>query len=197
MRVPYAVYLCAVEDIDVRQMRGNNSQLTAAGGVCSNCCLSCWPLHASGSTVSIPRVCLATSISLAFKVAGRHAVSSGCIAVNNKRCMHCAGIIMTEAGVYDNSSAATQAACRTDQTDVLKNTPWFRCEHICMPLPRMAHLRSSYVLLTGYVNLLVLLNGYMYLACAPVSSTLHVPLRDAGSHTRASGAPSSSPGAAC
>ncbi len=36
------------------------------------------------------------------------------------------GIIMTEAGVYDNSSAATQAACRTDQTSVLKNTPWFR-----------------------------------------------------------------------
>jgi len=36
------------------------------------------------------------------------------------------GIIMTEAGVYDNSSAATQAACRTDQTSVLKSTPWFR-----------------------------------------------------------------------
>ncbi len=33
---------------------------------------------------------------------------------------------MTEAGVYDNSSAATQAACRTDQTSVLKSTPWFR-----------------------------------------------------------------------
>ena len=35
-------------------------------------------------------------------------------------------VIVTEAGAYDNSSAATQAACRTDQTDVLKNTPWFR-----------------------------------------------------------------------
>lgn len=36
------------------------------------------------------------------------------------------GIIVTESGAYDNSSASTQAACRTDQTDVLKNTPWFR-----------------------------------------------------------------------
>jgi hypothetical protein len=36
------------------------------------------------------------------------------------------GIIVTESGAYDNSSASTQAACRTDQTEVLKNTPWFR-----------------------------------------------------------------------
>lgn len=41
-------------------------------------------------------------------------------------CVWIYGIIMTQAGVYDNSSAATQAACRTDQTSVLKNTPWFR-----------------------------------------------------------------------
>lgn len=36
------------------------------------------------------------------------------------------GIIMTEAGVYDNSSANVQAYCRTDQSSVLKNSPWFR-----------------------------------------------------------------------
>ncbi|KAK9829197.1 hypothetical protein WJX72_004442 [[Myrmecia] bisecta] len=35
-------------------------------------------------------------------------------------------IIVTEAGAYDNSSAATQAACRTDQSDVLRLSPWFR-----------------------------------------------------------------------
>jgi len=33
---------------------------------------------------------------------------------------------MTSAGVYDNSSATTQMYCRTDQTDVLKQSPWIR-----------------------------------------------------------------------
>ena len=33
---------------------------------------------------------------------------------------------MTSAGVYDNSSPTTQQYCRTDQTDVLKKSPWIR-----------------------------------------------------------------------
>lgn len=33
---------------------------------------------------------------------------------------------MTEAGVYDHSSANTQQYCRTDQSSVLKDSPWFR-----------------------------------------------------------------------
>ena len=36
------------------------------------------------------------------------------------------GAIVTAAGVYDNSPADVQKACRTDQTDVLARSPWFR-----------------------------------------------------------------------
>jgi len=35
-------------------------------------------------------------------------------------------IIVTEAGAYDNASADTQKYCRTDQSSVLSNSPWFR-----------------------------------------------------------------------
>ena len=38
-------------------------------------------------------------------------------------------IIMTEAGVYDNSSANTQAYCRTDQSSVLRSSLWFRFQY--------------------------------------------------------------------
>jgi hypothetical protein len=36
------------------------------------------------------------------------------------------GIILTEAGVYNHSDATTQKYCRTDQSSVLANSPWFR-----------------------------------------------------------------------
>lgn len=35
-------------------------------------------------------------------------------------------VIVTEAGAYDNASADTQKYCRTDHSDVLSNSPWFR-----------------------------------------------------------------------
>lgn len=35
-------------------------------------------------------------------------------------------VIVTEAGAYDNASADTQKYCRTDQSSVLSNSPWFR-----------------------------------------------------------------------
>ena len=39
------------------------------------------------------------------------------------------GIIATEAGAYDNSSPATQKACRTDHGTALSHSPWIRCAH--------------------------------------------------------------------
>jgi hypothetical protein len=34
--------------------------------------------------------------------------------------------LLTIGGAYNSASAATQAACRTDQSHVLHNSPWFR-----------------------------------------------------------------------
>ena len=36
------------------------------------------------------------------------------------------GVIMTEAGAWNGASADTQKYCRTDQSEVLHNSPWFR-----------------------------------------------------------------------
>ena len=49
--------------------------------------------------------------------------------LSNQECMQVwvYGVILTAAGTYDHSDAATQKYCRTDQSSVLANSPWFRC----------------------------------------------------------------------
>jgi nucleobase transporter 1/2 len=38
----------------------------------------------------------------------------------------CIAWIITISGAYDNASSEVQAACRTDQSNVLAASPWFR-----------------------------------------------------------------------
>lgn len=74
------------------------------------------------------------------------------------------GIIMTEAGVYDNSSPNIQAACRTDQSSVLKDSPWFR-----MPYPGqwgtiIWSWSSTFTMLAGALSAMVESLGDYYAA---------------------------------
>lgn len=75
------------------------------------------------------------------------------------------GIIMTEAGVYDRASPGIQAACRTDQTSVLKNSPWLH-----FPYPGqfgwpIFNMPNTIVMLAGALS-------------AMVESVLHPPWRE-------------------
>lgn len=66
-------------------------------------------------------------------------------------------IIVTEAGAYDNASADTQKYCRTDQSSVLSNSPWFRrvfhviCKFMLTKAGiRAFHVSSFLVVLTSF-----------------------------------------------
>jgi xanthine/uracil permease len=65
------------------------------------------------------------------------------------------GIIMTEAGAYNNSSAAIQAACRTDKTTVLKNSPWVRFPYPGQWGAPTFSVSSTFVMLAGALSAMV------------------------------------------
>eukprot|EP00884_Botryococcus_braunii_P002860 jgi/Botrbrau1/12575/Bobra.0169s0108.1 len=74
------------------------------------------------------------------------------------------GIIMTEAGAYNGASRGIQAACRTDQTSVLKHSPWLR-----FPYPGqfgwpIFNMPNTIVMLAGALSAMVESLGDYYAA---------------------------------
>ncbi|CAL8465374.1 g4910 [Coccomyxa elongata] len=73
-------------------------------------------------------------------------------------------VIMTEAGVYDHSSPDTQKYCRTDQSNVLSNSPWFRWPYFCQWGVPTFSWSSTLTMLAGAISAMVESLGDYYAA---------------------------------
>ena len=84
--------------------------------------------------------------------------------------------------MYDHSSANTQAYCRTDQTSVLKESPWFRFPYPGQWGTIIFSWPATLTMLAGALSAMVrLLSAARSLTlCRAISTGIHLESRQCG-----------------